>query len=438
MISLDLLILLSLLIYISLLIRNVDLYKNFDLLFFIFVAIIVQVAIGSLIIDKVIVNSVQARASQFGFEQTKIATIFCLFSLSLSELILMPARRACASISIDPQRNHNNTNYLFFLVLIPTFLIVVIFYGFPQKDLVSGLTASELAEIRVKEVHSSSNIGVLIKNALGFNFSILVTFLSYVVYRESNRGYVFFLISLLISIYFTTFDLSKSKIVWLFLGVLSIKLRYDYLLLGKRKLVSIFFGLAVFVVFLFGLFLVTLPHLNIIDITQYMSSRIIISQISGAPHFFEYDFNAGKVFVNHVLEAMQLGDYDAPGQMVMAKLFPLQFAVGEMNYISVPAIYEAVSIFGFLLGTVMFATIYTALRVLFLMREKSNKNQRIFFTVIASYSICNSNLTSSILPFLFSVIPLIPVIFYLCTRNLNFYRHLNLKIQNGPVSVVEN
>ena len=180
---------------------------------------------------------------------------------------------------------------------------------------------------------------------------------------------------------------------------LRLKLRYDYLLLEKRNLFSVFFGLFVFITLLFLLFLFTLPHLNMFEITQYLSSRLVMSQISGAPHFFEYDFDAGKVLVNHFLEALQLGDYAAPGQIIMQQLYPLKFALGELNYISVPAIYEAVSIFGFLLGILMFAGIYTALRVLFLLREKANKNQRIFFTVIASYSICNSNLSSSILPF---------------------------------------
>lgn len=430
MFSYDLIISLLLLIYIPLLVRNIDLYKNFDLLFCIFLVIIVQVGIGSLLIDKVIVNSVQKSASQFGFEQTKLATICCLMALSLCELILMPARRAFVMIRVEATSRRFNATSFMLLILILTFLSVTIFSGLPQKDLVAGLTASELTSIRVNELHSSSNIGVLIKNALGFNFSILMTFLTYALYRESNRGYVYFLIALLISIYFTTFDLSKSKVIWLLIGVFALKLRYDYLLLEKRNLFSVFFGLFVFITLLFLLFLFTLPHLNMFEITQYLSSRLVMSQISGAPHFFEYDFDAGKVLVNHFLEALQLGDYAAPGQIIMQQLYPLKFALGELNYISVPAIYEAVSIFGFLLGILMFAGIYTALRVLFLLREKANKNQRIFFTVIASYSICNSNLSSSILPFIFSIIPLIPVILYLATKNIKFYRHFNLKIMS--------
>jgi hypothetical protein len=428
--SYDLIISLLLIIYILLLVRNIDLYKNLDLLAVIFLVIIVQVGIGSLLIDKVIVNSVQKSASQFGYEQTKLATIYCLMALSLSELILMPARRAFAVITVEATLLRFNAMSFLLVLLILTFLSVTIFSGFPQKDLVAGLTASELASIRVNELHSSSNIGVLIKNALGFNFSILMTFLSYVIYRESNRGYVYFLIALYISIYFATFDLSKSKVIWLLVGVFAIKLRYDCLLLGRRNLFPVLLGFFVFFTLLVLLFIFTLPHLNMFEITKYLSSRIVISQISGAPHFFDYDFDAGKVLVNHVLEAMQLGNYDAPGQIIMQKVFPIQFALGEMNYISIPAIYEAVSVFGFLLGTLMFAGSYTALRVLFLLREKSNKNQRIFFTVIASYSICNSNLSSSILPFIFSIIPLIPVILYLATHNSKFYRNFNLKIMS--------
>ena len=408
--ALDIIIVLLTLLYVAMFHQNVGFYRNVDLYIFILVVVVIQVSIGSIIIDKVIVNSVQKRASEYGIFMTKISAILMLSAHMVVEIYLLRSLRLKKIVNTyEKKTNFKNTIYILFLVLCCAFILMLSFGGLPQKLLFSGQNAASLAFKRVTELHSSSSIAVLVKNAIAFNLCILTSLLIYVYHKESGKFFALALISFFISIYILTFDLSKSKVIWYLLSIYAIKVRYDYLKLGKKPFFKIFFfGIGIFAL-LALLFALTLPDLNFMKLVEYLFARIAISQISGAPHFFDIHFNIANVLFNHILETAQLGDFEAPGQFVMSKLFTDQYNSGLMNYISVPAGIEAIAIFGIIAGSLIYLIIYLFIRLIFTLKESVSENRRVIMTTLSGYAICNSNLSSSVLPFMFTLLPLAPI-----------------------------
>ena len=415
MLLIDLLNIFTFIVYLVVLYQRVIIRLNADFWFIIIVIFGVQSVLGSVLIDKLVLNSVQARASDTGIFSVKLATFVCLLIFLSVELIFCKMGK---KFLINPKVSNSGSSCrksLMYLsaLNITVFVIMIALMGFPQGQLFTGLSSSDISFLRVNTLHSSSNISVLIKNALGYNLSLLVVLYSYCALHENCGSRILFVIAFGIGIYYTTFDLSKSKIFFLLISLITIKLRYDFLLgrglaFGKYIILS-----AIGIGILIQAFILTMPAQSLDLVFEYLFMRTILSQISGAPHFFDYNWTAIEVIGFHVTEALQLGDFQAPGQVIMERLYPEAFSQGLLNFISIPAWYEAMAVFGFVVGGIILGFVYYLLRTAIHLRHTTDRNQRLLFTVVSSYMFCGSNIGSSILPFLFTIIPVIPILLLL-------------------------
>ena len=426
MLLIDILNIFTLIVYLFALYQRVIIRLNADFWFIIIVIFGIQSVLGAVLIDKLVLNSVQDRASDMGMFNVKLATFLCLLIfISVEFIFCKKGKKFIINPKITNARSPCRKSLIYLSALnIAIFVFMIASIGFPQGRLLAGLSSSDISFLRVNTLHSSNNISVLIKNALGYNLSLLVVLYSYCALHENCGSKVLFAIAFFIAIYYTTFDLSKSKILFFLISLSFIKLRYD-LLLGRglaflKYIIWSVIGIGILIL----AFILTMPEQSLTQVFEYLFMRIILSQISGAPHFFDYSWIAIEVIGFHVIEALQLGDFQAPGQVIMERLFPEAVSQGLLNFISIPAWYEAMAVFGFVVGSIIVGFVYFLLRTGIFLRHTADPNQRLIFTVVSSYMFCGSNIGSSILPFLFTIIPVLPIF-------------LLLFFQTGKIMVVE-
>ena len=411
MLLIDLLNIFTFIVYLVVLFQRVIIRLNADFWFIIIVIFGVQSVLGSVLIDKLVLNSVQARASDTGMFSVKLATFVCLLIfLSVELLFCKKGKKFLINPKVSNAGSSCRKSLIYLSALnITVFVIMIASMGFPQGQLFAGLSSSDISFLRVNTLHSSSNIGVLIKNALGYNLSLLVVLFSYCALHENCGSRILFAIAFGIAVYYTTFDLSKSKIFFLLISLSTIKLRYDFLLDRGLAFGKYIIWSAVGIGILIQAFILTMPEQSLGLVFEYLFMRTILSQISGAPHFFDYSWISIEVIGFHVIEALQLGDFQAPGQVIMERLYPEAFSQGLLNFISIPAWYEALAVFGFVVGSIMVGFVYFLFRTGVFLRHTAEPNQRLIFTLVSSYMFCGSNIGSSILPFVFTIIPVLPI-----------------------------
>lgn len=299
-------------------------------------------------------------------------------------------------------------------------LLIVLWEGFPQKLLFSGLTEVDILGKRM-EIHYSGSptiIRNIFAKLLG-SISLIAFIIGSKEYLRKNK--VTFILLALTAFYNYTLDLTKSQIVLLFIAVI--------IGLYRNQKVSLFktFFLSVITIILLVLIFTSLSESNL-EAIDYLWKRVFVSQIS--PLFLSIHlFGSGLLqavssmfFIRQIATRFTDIEILPPGRILMQYAYPEQFNSGIGNYLSTIWISDAYAITGWI-GILVFGVI-VGFSLIYTYRLINKVFGEILGISIGIHLLVFNNYSSSVLPFVIN-----PKILILVGFLITLFYSINFKLK---------
>jgi oligosaccharide repeat unit polymerase len=226
--------------------------------------------------------------------------------------------------------------------------VTAVMGGVPQLNFFRNLSHSDILALRVSSARGFGGV-IYIKTIFFEQLPTLLLLISYAYFQKTKliKDRFWFYLMLLLSIYSSTFSLSKGPLIGLLVSMFLMRIYIN----GKVSMKGVLGVLALVLGLLIIMFkLVTNNSMELIFF--YLISRIFIDQVSGMYLMFEifpkeFDF-IGFQSISRVISEIFFGGYSEPATRIsMEYAFPVATASGQMNLLSTLFLGEAWANFGY-------------------------------------------------------------------------------------------